>query len=235
MPREKIISNSNLRTREQALMKNKIATISELHAISYKDNGELLVDLEKIESAIICDYRRTNSSIHSILVRRSLADKLHRIQKQLETFDSRMQLIVVEGYRPFAYQENYYLKELVIQFQKNPTLDFQMLLEQTHQFVALPSVAGHPTGGAIDLTIACAGEELDMGTKIADFSLPHLLPTYSNAVNAEQKERRLLLHDLMLAEGFAPFYGEWWHFSFGDREWAAFYGLSQALYSPLII
>lgn len=216
-------------------MNNKIATISELQAISYKDNGELLVDLEKIESAIICDYRRSGSGIHSILVRQSLVDKLQNVQKQLAVFDSHMQLLVVEGYRPFIYQENYYLKQLVIQSKENPTLDFQMLLEQTHQFVALPSVAGHPTGGAIDLTIAYAGEEVDMGTKIADFSLPHLLPTYSNAITTEQKDSRLLLHDLMIAEGFAPFYGEWWHFSYGDREWAAFYELSKALYSPLII
>ena len=37
----------------------------------------------------------------------------------------------------------------------------------------------------------------------------------------------------MVAEGFAPFDGEWWHFSYGDREWAAFYGLSQTLYAHI--
>jgi D-alanyl-D-alanine dipeptidase len=37
----------------------------------------------------------------------------------------------------------------------------------------------------------------------------------------------------MVAAGFAPFYGEWWHFSYGDREWAAVYGEPAALYGPL--
>lgn len=47
----------------------------------------------------------------------------------------------------------------------------------------------------------------------------------------EQAQRRSLLHDLMVAEDFAPFYGEWWHFSYGDREWAAFYNVEKAMYA----
>ncbi|MDR3125675.1 MAG: hypothetical protein LBU20_01195 [Candidatus Nomurabacteria bacterium] len=27
----------------------------------------------------------------------------------------------------------------------------------------------------------------------------------------------------MMSQGFAPYDGEWWHFSYGDREWAAWY------------
>jgi hypothetical protein len=56
-----------------------------------------------------------------------------------------------------------YLKELLTQFQADPSLDSDLLIERTHLFVALPTVAGHPTGGAVDLTIACSGEELDLG------------------------------------------------------------------------
>ncbi len=37
----------------------------------------------------------------------------------------------------------------------------------------------------------------------------------------------------MLTAGFAPFDGEWWHFSFGDREWARFYGAENALYEQI--
>ena len=34
----------------------------------------------------------------------------------------------------------------------------------------------------------------------------------------EMQMYRLVLHDLMLEAGFAPFYGEWGRFSYGDRE-----------------
>lgn len=72
-----------------------------------------------------------------------------------------------------------------------------------------------------------------MGGRIADFSFPQILPTYSNSITQEQAQRRILLHDLMVAEDFAPFYGEWWHLSYGDREWAAFYNKPEAIYSPI--
>lgn len=211
-------------------MKDKIATLSELQAIRCKESGESLIRLEKSGSNIRSEYRRTDSGMQSILVRESVFHKLQNIQKQLPP---NMQLLVVEGYRPFAYQEQYYLKELLSSWKANPSLEFKALLELTHQFVALPSVSGHPTGGAVDLTLVYDGKEVDMGGEIGDFSSPPLLPTHSQFITLEQSKWRGLLHDLMIAEGFAPFYGEWWHFSYGDREWAIFYDQPEAIYSPI--
>lgn len=214
-------------------MKIQSLTIAQLQAIRYKDNRETLVDLAKVCPEILCEHRRKDSGVNSVLVRQSVAEKLRKVQKKLSAKDSKFQLLVVEGYRTPSYQESYYLKQLLLQHGKNPKLKFEKLLEQTHQFVALPSVAGHPTGGAIDLTIASEGKEIDMGGRIADFSNEDLLPTHSRLTSSAQAEHRLLLHDLMKEEGFAPFYGEWWHFSYGDREWAVFYGLPDAIYSPI--
>jgi D-alanyl-D-alanine dipeptidase len=200
--------------------KHHIATITQLQAIRYKDNGEALVPLD-------------DAGINSVLVRESVAQKLQNAQKHLTVHDPSMQLLVVEGYRTPSYQERYFLRELLFQQQKDTTGDFDLLLEKTHQFVALPTVAGHPTGGAIDLTIVCEGKELDMGGKIADFLSPEKLPTFSPHISFEQTQNRLLLHDLMLKEGFAPFYGEWWHFSYGDPEWSVCYDMAESIYSPV--
>lgn len=216
-------------------MKNKILKASELQKVRVCENGEKLVAPKKGLTEILYDYRRVHSGVQEILVRESLVDKLNRVQRRLKQQNPEVQLLVVEGYRTPEYQERYYLQELYQQTRSHPELDFGQMLERIHQFVALPSVAGHPTGGAVDLTLALGGCEVLMGGKIADFSSPELLPTFSALVNREQARWRLLLHDAMLAEGFAPFYGEWWHFSFGDREWAAFYGLSEALYAPINI
>ncbi len=35
----------------------------------------------------------------------------------------------------------------------------------------------------------------------------------------------------MTAAEFAPFWGEWWHYSFGDCEWATYYEKPNAIYS----
>ena len=164
---------------EDQSKKYLISTVSDLQAIRYKENGESLVNLESICPGVLCDYRRKDSDLNSIFVRKSIVDKLQKIQKRLTLYDAGMKLLIVEGYRSPSYQESYYLKQLLIQHKKNPAMDFKLLLEYVHQFVALPSVAGHPTGGAIDLTIAYEGQEMDLGGKIADFSLPEQLPTYS--------------------------------------------------------
>lgn len=115
-----------------------------------------------------------------------------------------------------------------------PSLSNEELDSLTHNFIAAPSVAGHPTGGAVDVTIVDSfGNELDMGTKIADFKNPEKIKTFAKGLSKEQKKNRLLLHNILVREGFAPFYGEWWHFSYGDREWACFYKKKKTLYSPI--
>jgi D-alanyl-D-alanine dipeptidase len=214
--------------------KMKVATIEELQAIEGKDDGEALVNLKQIVPGIVCDYRRSGHfTMKSIWVRKSVATKLSHIQAKLVKHCPTMQLLVTEGYRHAFYQESYYLEEFLKLARKYPQLSPQECKELTHQFVALPSVAGHPTGGAIDLTIIDKGIEIDMGCAIADFTTPELLPTYSPRITLQQSEHRSLLHDLMVEAGFAPFYGEWWHFSYGDREWAQFYGHNKAHYLPL--
>lgn len=95
-------------------MKNKIATLSEMHAILFNDNGEPLLDLARVGSNLLCSYRRPDH------------------------------------------------------------------------------------------------------------------------ITEEQAYMRGMLHDVMLMEGFAPFYGEWWHFSYGDREWAVFYDSLEAIYAPIL-
>lgn len=101
---------------------------------------------------------------------------------------------------------------------------------RAHRLVASPDVAGHPTGGAVDVTLRIDGQDLDMGSGVADFSAVDRIGVFSRAVATDVQQRRLLLRQVMLSAGFAPFDGEWWHFSYGDREWASYYGHPLALY-----
>ena len=61
-------------------MKNKMATISELHAIPYKDKGEPLINLKEIISDICLPYRRIDLGLQSILVRKCVAEKLQKLR-----------------------------------------------------------------------------------------------------------------------------------------------------------
>jgi D-alanyl-D-alanine dipeptidase len=62
-----------------------------------------------------------------------------------------------------------------------------------------------------------------------------VMKTFSKRITPQQIANRMFIHDAMLAEGFAPFYGAWWHFMYGDREWAAFVGEKTALYAPVTL
>lgn len=83
---------------------------------------------------------------------------LKRVHGRLSQQVADVQLMVVEGYRSPEYQERYYLQEFCLQSRAHPELELEQLMEHIHQFIALPSVAGHPTGGAVDLTLAMKGE-----------------------------------------------------------------------------
>jgi zinc D-Ala-D-Ala dipeptidase len=208
----------------------------ELKQIIPEDNDEPLVSLEDLGTTIICRHRgQRKHNFLKILIRQTVATKLQDVQRRLQTKYPDRQLVVVEGYRHPYIQEREFLYQFAKLSRQYLSMDVVELEEKVHQWVALPSVAGHPTGGAIDVTLAENGKEIDMSGAIADFSKPADLPTFASGLTRDQQANRLLLHDLMLEGGFAPFYGEWWHFSYGDREWAAFYAKGQTLYSPLYL
>lgn len=208
----------------------KIVKTSELKEIVPKENQEPLIDLASERSRILCCPKR-----EKILVRKTVADRLKEVQSKLCRLHPAWQLVVVEGYRHPSMQEEDFLRYFCKISRDFPSLELDEVTERVHQWVALPSVAGHPTGGAVDVTLADNGKELKMGSPIADFSCPDVLPTFAAGLKKEHMQRRRLLHDLMIEEGFAPFYGEWWHYSYGDREWAAFYSKKETEYSPLYL
>jgi D-alanyl-D-alanine dipeptidase len=141
-------------------------------------------------------------------------------------------LRLLYAYRSLAAQREGFAQARARALAAHPDWDAEALDEEAHLFAALPSVAGHPTGGAVDVTIVERGAALDMGTGYGDWASP-LIFTFAEGVGAAQAAHRALLRRVMVAAGFAPFNGEWWHFSFGDREWAAVWGAPAAVYGQL--
>ncbi len=138
----------------------------------------------------------------------------------------RASLLVMYGFRSADIQ-----KALFDQMrEQNLALGYEgdELLEETHRQIALPEIAGHPTGGAVDLQIVVDAQPLDFGTNIWEFDRESY--TFSPEIDKKARQNRLLLRSIMTNAGFAPFDGEWWHFSYGDREWAAYNKEPSAIY-----
>ena len=108
------------------------------------------------------------------------------------------------------------------------------MYEYIHEKIAVPSVSGHPTGGAVDAAIydSSKNEILDFGCEILDFSTNRCYYE-ADAISEKAKENRKLLRSMMMNAGFAPYDGEWWHFSYGDKEWAFYYNKEKALYNQV--
>ena len=162
--------------------------------------------------------------------RKEIAEKLDEISTELLNINKDASLVVSNVYRHPKIQEENFKKVFDDIKAKFPLLSQDEQIEKTHLMIAYPKVAGHTTGGAIDLTIKIGDTLLDMGCEIGDFDKEEYLPVKNSYITKEQFENRLMLRKLMIRHEFAPFNGEWWHFSFGDREWAKIYNKEYAIY-----
>ena len=165
-------------------------------------------------------------------VRKTVAEKLVNVGKRLKAVDPNYKLLVAYAFREMRIQQAYF--DEVFEVFKDQFDDELELYERIHERVAVPTVAGHPTGGAVDVAIydESKGDIVDFGTALDDLTTD-LIYYAAEDISYEAKANRKLLRDAMMAEGFAPYDGEWWHFCYGDKEWAFYYKKDRALYDQV--
>jgi D-alanyl-D-alanine dipeptidase len=218
--------------------------------------GEPLVDLRDLGIAGENFYhshrnppywRRIEGSTPSLLVRRSVGEKLRRVNARLET--ATLELFVFDAWRPRRVQEYFHDHWMPSELKRRrPELEGAALMREVERYWARPttdasSPAPHATGAALDLTVRWIGaEQLWMGSIFDDATeISHRdrfegLPASSLSFSDEEaRANRRLLHWAMVEEGFSGHPDEWWHFSWGDQLWAkltgadaAHYGLAEA-------
>ena len=196
------------------------------------ENDEPLVKANTFDESIILDtdtyVEKPTPEDIIFWVRESVAQKLANVNESLEENT----LVLGYGFRPMEIQEEIFEK-IRNQLGADGTLDKETLLERTHQLIAAPEFAGHPTGGAVDVTLVdSTGKRLDMGTPFLDIRADGVeLSREAKNLTPEQIENRKILTEAMQSEGFTPFWGEWWHFSYGDTEWAVYFEKKNAIYT----
>ena len=216
-------------------MKKEFVKYKDLKNINNIDNNfqkEKMVALPHIGNKVIGKYLTSLNELDlsdKIMVRKSVKDKLNLADSKLKEINSNYQLIVSYGYRALSKQKKYFEEEL--EKIKDEFINKDELYEYVHEKIAVPEVAGHPTGGAVDIIIYDRKnkQELDFGSKLHDFS-SDICYTFNENISMEAKNNRMLLRKIMLSVGFAPYDGEWWHFSYGDKEWAFYYKKEKYLY-----
>lgn len=194
----------------------------------------VILDKRKVPNG----YKQSMSDMKSvmgteIIVRKTVYGKLVQAQKYLKKKYPHLSVYVTYGYRSPEIQTRRFQQILTditsVTFFPEPAF----LYEEAHRFVAVPTVAGHPAGGAVDVTLinTRTSEFLDFGSTMYSYETKNC---YVFApVSGKAAKNRMILRECLMHAGFAPFDGEWWHFSFGDREWAYYYRRPEALYNQV--
>lgn len=222
------------RTATYAALEQQFLTCRELRAVPVVENNEPMVALGPVFSGrtFVSDERMRAFTGDEIYVRAALVPMLEAAQRTLRDYQADWNLEVVYGYRHLDIQTAKFEAHKARVLAQYPNLAGADLDEAVHRFSAVPEVAGHPTGGAVDLRIVTDdGARVPMGTEVVEYSPDTYV--FSPFIPREAWHNRQILRACLIRAGFAPFDGEWWHFSFGDREWARYYNKPTAHYTQL--
>jgi len=206
-----------------------------LITIPINDNGEKLVNLRNYCPKLIINIepkRRTEQNLpnDTCYVRETVASKLSIAQRALPRG---FKLMIRDAYRPLKIQKRLYLNYYETVKHQNPNWTHVEIKRKTDKFVApIEIIPPHSTGGAVDLTIVDSdGNQLDMGTELYTFSID----TYTNSKHISKlaMNNRKMLISVMTKAGFINYPIEWWHWTYGDRYWAAVNKKEYSIYKGL--
>lgn len=214
------------------LLASKFVTYKDLLNTQVKDNNDPLIAIgQEFEGKVYVQENYKPYTGNKTYVRSQIIPLLVKAQKELKIINPDYSLEVYCGYRPLEIQEEGFNKHSKVVLAEKPNLKGEELKEEVHRYAAVPEVAGHPTGGAVDVRIITSSGILNMGTSISDPNKDTYV--FSPFIEKDEWHNRQILRACMVKAGFAPFDGEWWHFSYGDREWASYYNQPYAFYSQL--
>lgn len=228
---------------ERAELATTWASAAARGEVPIRECGEELVDLGTACPNVIVNLRIPARLVfvgaHRLSARATVAGLLNHLSSEV----SPHKLLVFDAFRPIAYQRVRH--EAVYQEKKrlHPSWSEEQLSAATDAQVAIPSSLAtspppHATGGAVDvLLLNPDGSEMDFGSTPGVYNSDRQdssHPTNAPGLQPSQREARLLLLRAATACGFANFPGEWWHYSYGDQEWALYTGRSEfAMYGSV--
>lgn len=194
-----------------------------------RECGEPLVDPTALSSRIVygAAYHRQGLSgaAETCLMREGAA---RRLCQAAEALPAGYEVYIFDSLRSLVTQKALYDQYKVTAEREHPGLPPQELDAIIDEFVALPvkrldRPSPHATGGAVDLTLRRDGQFLDMGTGFDDFtSLANTRALEEGCPPGleEARQNRRILYWLMDSVGLVNYSCEWWHFAYGERQWA---------------
>jgi D-alanyl-D-alanine dipeptidase len=166
--------------------------------------------------------------------RKSIYKMMQAAQKHLP---DNYHFMIYEAYRPLARQVELWGKASAYLKEEYPELEGQQLRDLIETFVADPHNgigSGHQACCAIDISLCDkTGKAYDMGSQCQEIC--EEANTASQNINEEARKNRDILVGALETEGFINYASEWWHFSYGDHQWAYLTNQTEAFFGPIDI
>ncbi|ENM5760306.1 M15 family metallopeptidase [Vibrio mimicus] len=199
------------------------------------ENHEPMVPIDPNGTKLVLDYNVKPGRRNLFIARKSVVNRL--ILASLSLPDG-IYLSIKETYRPKSFQSFIYNRRVIQLFcsEKHLTLTSAEIHKLAAEYIAPPNLAGHPTGGAVDVSLV--GElnnEINLGCKYDEDSTVSEGRCYSFCKELEKDviENRKILFECMNRAGFINYPYEWWHWSYGDKYWAVVVNAPHAIFSAL--
>jgi D-alanyl-D-alanine dipeptidase len=206
----------------------KALPINKIREIKINENNEPLILIIENEKLVLLKEHKFLMP----LLRKSVSDLLTQASQSLP---AGYKILVVTTYRPLWMQKKLWKNRLWQMAKKYP---FKMIFNysnwkrEVRKYTSPPGGSSHQCGAAVDVTLVDENKNrVDMGTMLTDFG--EKVNTYSKQISPRQKENRKVLLDTMTKAGFVNYPLEWWHYSFGDRMWAAYSEKTECFYGPI--
>lgn len=187
--------------------------------IIIRDNQEPLVDLEKTCPGVVVRLgKKRMKQEKTAYLRKTVANMLHKAQGYLPKGTN---FLIGDAWRPQYVQEEIF-KGLVKRFSKSyPKWSRQRVLKEVNKYVANSKgkwASGHMTGGAVDLRLIKNGRKVQMKSLKLNYQENALsdqpkLPAYL-------RHNRELMFNALTKAGLSNYPKEYWHWSYGDIQWA---------------
>jgi zinc D-Ala-D-Ala dipeptidase len=207
-------------------------------AIPVVESGEAFLDFHDCEALFVDDTRHliTSKSAHFAKARETLVKKVLAAAKSLP---NGVAFKIVEAYRPLAIQAAEFDAYRELLRKARPELDDNELDLESSRYLAPVSVAPHPTGAAVDLTLCWRGRDgeyggdIDLGTPVNYAATDGSTASYTDShdIRGEARVWRKVMATALRAQELVNYPSEWWHWSYGDKYWAFTKGKKSAIYS----
>lgn len=224
----------------------KAWTAKEVKSIPIVESGEKMVPMSLAPNKILVRpqyyLQQLSGALPECYARLSVYNRLVRAA---ESLPAGWRFVIFDSWRPIRVQQALFEAMQARILAADPGLGEEEAREKTTVYVAFPTrdpekTAPHSTGGAVDLSVADEnGLLVNMGTEFDDAteksSTSYFEELLSSGKHLPEDEREALvnrrfLYHLMKRVGLVNYADEWWHYEYGDQNWAWRTGAPYAVY-----